>query len=195
MENYIFTGRKSLSLWKHNSLEKLRAIELLSEIRELKEIKMKYILAFLIIVGGAVTGFSQAKPLTFADESTLEIVDEQEGEDSPSPKITVQYRYFDAVLSSFGKTLKPLHEGALRKLARTNKSLAAQIKKIHSAYGVTQGDSRFYFATFNSVDYENFRNCDPDARCRIKCEAIIITLDDKGKKENIVIIKSIRKIK
>jgi len=156
---------------------------------------MKYILGLLIIIGSALTGFAQEKRIIFTDDSTFEITGGQKSEDHPKSKITVKYKSFNAVFNSSGKAVPPLGGATLRRLARINKRLAAQIKKIHSAYELTQGDSQFYLATYNSVNYENFRSCSADAPCKIKCEAIIITLDDKGKKENVLIIKSIRKIK
>ena len=142
-----------------------------------------------------MSGFAQEKTITFTDDSTLGIVGGQKSEDALKSKITVKYESFNAILNSFGKAVPPLGGATLGRLARINKRLAAQIKKIHSAYELTQGDSQFYLATYNSVNYENFRSCSADAPCKIKCEAIIITLHDNGKKENVLIIKSIRKIK
>jgi len=156
---------------------------------------MKYITALLIIIGSALACFSQAKPITFTDDSTLEVTHEQKSEDAPKSKITFKNKYLNADFNSIGKAVPPLDEKTLKRLARINKSLAAQIKKIHTAYEIKQGDSQYYFATYNSVNYENFRSCNADAPCKIKGEAIIITLDNKGKKENILIIKSIQKIK
>lgn len=156
---------------------------------------MKFILALFITIGAACAVFSQTKPITFTDGSTLEVAHEQKTDDAASSKITLKYKSFNAALNSIGKAVPPIDEKTLKRLSRTNKSLAAQLKKIHSAYELTQENSQYYFAAFNSVNYENLRNCSAEAPCRIKCEAIVITLDDNGKRENILIIKSISKIK
>lgn len=156
---------------------------------------MKYILALLIIIAGAFAGLAQEKTITFTDDTTLEVVNEQKTEDAASAKISFKNKHFTAVFNSIGKAVAPLDEKTLKRLARINKSLTAQIKKIHSAYELTQENTQYYFAAFNSVNYENFRNCNAANPCRIKGEAIIITLDNKGKKENILIIKSMAKIK
>ena len=155
---------------------------------------MKYILVFFIFIGGALTCFSQAKPIIFTDDSMLEVVHEQKNADE-SAKITVKNARFTAIFNSIGKAVPPLKENSLKRLAKRNKSLAAQIKKINSAFDLTQENFQYYFAAFNSVNYDNFRNCKASTPCKIECEAIIITLDDEGKKENILVVKSIRKIK
>jgi hypothetical protein len=156
---------------------------------------MKYILAFIMIIGAVSICFSQTKLISFTDASKLEVIGEQKTQYVTASKITIKYRYFTADFKSIGKAHQPLNKKALKKLARIEKSLAAQIEKIHTAYEVAQGNSRFYLATFNSVNYENFRSCDSAAPCKIKCGAVVITIDNKGKKENILIIKSIGKIK
>lgn len=156
---------------------------------------MKYRLALFIIFGGAIVGFSQNKPITFTDDSTLEITNEQKSESAAASKISVKYKSFAAVFGSIGKTVAPLDEKTLKKLARTDKKLAAEIKKINTAYAVVQNDARYYLATFNSVDFENFRACDSENNCRIKCDAVIVSLENKGVKENVLIIKSIQKLK
>ena len=148
-----------------------------------------------MIIGASLNCFSQEKSITFTDDSTLEFNQIQKSEDAAPPKISIKYKYFNSVFYTFSKAVPPLREKTLKRLAKTNKSLAEQIREIHSAYELIQGDSKYYLATFNSVNFENFRNCNNAAQCKLKCEAIIIALDNKGKKENILIIKSIRKIK
>ena len=90
---------------------------------------MKYILALLIIIGGTLSGFAQEKTITFTDDSTVGIVSEQKSEDALKSKITVKYESFNAIFNSFGKAVPPLGGATLRRLARINKTLAAQIKK------------------------------------------------------------------
>ena len=156
---------------------------------------MKFLLALLIVIGSAAACLSQSKAINLIDNSKLEVTDEQESEKASFSKISVKRVYFNAVFKSFGKAVPPLSENTLKSLKRTDKSLAAQIKKINSAYEMTQGDFQFYLATFNSVNYEDFKSCISAAPCKIECEAFVISLVNKSEKKNILIVKSIQVIR
>lgn len=141
--------------------------------------------------------FSQAKTIRFADNSTLEVAHEQKTTEDLSAKsvLKIEYKDFLAAFGSIGKAAPPLDAKMLKKLTRTNRALALKIKGIRSAYEVFQGDTKFYFAAFNTVNYDNFRTCGESAPCEIKCQAIVIRVKDGDKTENILIIKSMQKIK
>ena len=157
----------------------------------------KYISAFFIIIAAATICFSQTKTISFTDNSTLEVTNEQKNADKISAKaaVSVQYKDFTADLGSIGKAVPTIYQTAFKKLAKKNKSLAAEIGNIDSAYEIFQENTKYYFAALNKVNYEDFRKCSTENRCQIKGQAIIITVEDGGEKENIFIIKSMQIIK
>lgn len=157
----------------------------------------KYFLASFIVIVCALICYAQEKTIAFTDNSTLDVTNAQKnaGDLSRKAVIKISRKDFVAVLNSIGKALKPLNLETLGKLSKINRPLALKIKNIHSAYQISQENTGFYFAAFNTVDFDNFRMCDSQAACRVKCQAIVLTVNDKGVKENIVIITAMRKIK
>lgn len=154
----------------------------------------KYFLAFFIIIAAASVSFSQEKTITFTDNSTLEVTNEQKSTNDLSKQavIKIENKEFVADFVSIGKAVPPLDENTLKKLSKKDRTLVSKIKSITSAYSISQGDTKFYFAAFNTVNYDEFRKCGAENPCKIIYQAVIITIEDKGKKENIVIIKSMQ---
>ncbi len=155
--------------------------------------KTKYILTFFIIISAASVCFSQVRTITFADNSMLEVTNEEKSAEQ-SPTIKIEYKEFTADLDSIGKAVPPLTEKTLKKMAKNNKSLASEISKIDSAFEVVQENQKFYFAAFNTVNYDDFRSCTKENKCKVTFQAVLITVVDKGKTQNILIIKSMKKL-
>lgn len=162
---------------------------------------MKQTIFLITLLLTALTAFSQEKSLVFADGSAVEVNNATQAQRTansvkPSPTIIIKLinKDFDAFLSGIGKAVPPLDERTLKRLSRNNKSLAAQIKQIHSAYELKQNDSKYYFSALNSVKPKDLDNCTKNNPCKVKIHAIIINFKDREKDENILIIRNIRKL-
>lgn len=97
---------------------------------------------------------------------------------------------FTAYLTGIGKAVPPFDNETLKTIRRTNASLHARLKRIDSAYELTQNETKYYFAGLNSINYDKFNNCSPEKPCKIKCSAIIFHLTGKSSQERILILKS-----
>lgn len=154
----------------------------------------KHFLAIFIIISAATVCFAQEKTIIFTDGSTLEVTHSLKYGTKLSSKYTLdlQYKEFDADFFTVGKTIPVFLSVGYDKLRKKDKSLVKQIAKIHTSYSLRQDESEFYFATYNSIDYEKFRKCNNEYSCKLRCQAAIISIEDQGETHHIVIIKSIK---
>ena len=103
---------------------------------------------------------------------------------------------FTAEFYTIGKAVKVFDDKTLLLLKKKNPFLAKQIGKITTFYQLKQKGQDFDFATFNSVNYDKFRNCvNKSQPCKIECDAVVITLEENGDTKNILVIKAIKKLK
>jgi hypothetical protein len=152
------------------------------------------ILMFLSCAAMAAKAQSTAD-IKFDDKSEIRVLDFYR-DDRASNIQGIAIKFFTAEFYTIRKTNKVFDDKTLRLLREKKPSLARQIRKIKTTYEIRQGDETFGFAAFNSVNYDNFRNCtNTPLPCKIRCEAVIITLEDNGEKKSILVIKSIQKLK
>lgn len=154
------------------------------------------ILSAILIVGfSAARARAQSPEIEFTGGSKASVIESYL--DGDGVKIVrVAEKEFTAELYSIRKANYVFNNKTLRSLHKKKASLANQIARIDSAYEIKQGGETYGFAAFNSIDFGKLKNCiGKTTACKIKCAAFLITIDDGGKRENILIIKSITKIK
>lgn len=159
---------------------------------------MRLLILFALLITFLPTRIANAQSsaeIKFDDGVKLSALDSYlDGEKNKIDSITE--KEFTAEFHSIRKANYVFNNKTLHLLNKKKPLLARQIAKINSAYEMKQDGDLFGFAAFNSIDYDKFRNCDEKSLpCKIKCKAFLITIDDGGKKENVLVIKSIVKIK
>lgn len=158
---------------------------------------MRHFLIFFTLLIAFAAGASAQTPVsvTFDDKSDLAVVDYLRTD----RKITVEKiveKDFTAQFDSIRKANSVFSANILRALKRKNPSLARQIEKINSAYQLKQAENELDFASLSTVNYDKLRICaNAETPCRLKGRAIIITISEQGTKHNVLLIKSLQKIK
>lgn len=161
---------------------------------------MKNILSAVILLLSASTCFSQEKQISFTDRTNLAVTNASLNVRTPEEKpaevlrVSIIGKEFVGFLTGSGKAVRPLDDAALKSLAKKNKSLAAQIKRLDSAYNLTQENTEYYFAGLNSIAYDKFTNCTTEKPCQVKCQAFVVRLNGKKTTENILILRSLELI-
>ena len=162
---------------------------------------MKNILIAVILLLFASTCFSQdEKQISFTDRSSLAVNNASLNVRTPGEKpsevlrISMINKEFVSFLTGSGKAVRPLDDAALKILAKKNKSLAAQIKRLDSTYNLTQENKEYYFAGLNSIADRNFTGCTTEKPCQVKCQAFIVRVNGKNTTENILILRSLELI-
>ncbi len=163
---------------------------------------MKNILIVIVLLLFAATCFSQEeKQISFTDRTDLAVVNAslsvRTPEEKPSDvlRVSVIGKEFVAFLTGSGKAVRPLDDAALKILTKKNKSLAARVKRLDSAYNLTQGNTEFYFAGLNSIASDKLTDCSTEKPCQVKCQAYVVRLSGKKAVENILILRSLESIK
>lgn len=162
---------------------------------------MKNIVIAILLVLFVSAGFSQEKPVTFTDHTDLTVANASLRVRTPGEKpsgvlrISVIGKEFIAFLTGSGKAVRPLDDAALKSLAKTNKSLAAQVKRFDSAYNLTQEKTEYYFAGLNSIASDKLAECSTEKPCQVKCQAFVVRLSGKKPTENVLILRSISLIR
>ncbi len=154
----------------------------------------RYLLVFCILTCAVSVCIAQEKIITFTDDSTLEVTNSLKYDTKLSSQYTLdlQYKEFDADFFTVGKAVPVFVCVGYDTLRKKDKSLAQQIGKIHTSYSLRQGETEFYFAAYNSVDFEKFRQCNVEISCKLRCQAAVISIEDQGETYNILVIKSIK---
>lgn len=129
----------------------------------------------------------EGKSLKFTDGAEIKVINNFY-QDITSIKTTE--KEIDAALVSFGKAV-PLSEKILAGLKKQNKKLYNQLRKITTAFDLTQTDEKFYIAAFDSINISDFRSGNPQ---KVRCKVVLMEINSGEGAVYIPLITSVKKI-